>query len=174
MNQQATANISGRGWSVALSLVVAGLGLGWLVGLSLTPVIGAVLTSLLGLVAGVVAGLSVLSTDKVKIYNTWPMALLILGIAVGASAGVLARTNDLLGQIYPQTAVPGAAPEAPADRTGLFLGSVEECERLSGQPDSALPSALQTSDEAWAPRAAAAFAGDPAGMRKVVEVICAS
>lgn len=174
MSEDLIAKKPGRGWSMALSLVVAGLGLGWLVGLSLTPVIGAVLTSLLGLVAGVVAGLSVIGTDKVKIYNTWPMALLILGIAVGASAGVLARTNDLLGQIYPDVATPGAAPMVPADRTGLFLASVEECDRLRGQSDSALPSALLTSHEVWAPRAAAAFAGDVAGMRNVVEVICVS
>jgi hypothetical protein len=48
-------------------VAVAGLGVGWLVGLSLSPVIATVLTSILGIATGVVAGLTVLDLEKPKL-----------------------------------------------------------------------------------------------------------
>src|SRR5437660_313364 len=93
--------------STTLGVLVCGLGLGWLVGLSLSPVLHTVLTSLLTIVVGVVTLLSGLSvaheqetvTRPFYRLNMLPVALLILCLVAGSSLGVLARTNLLLGPI---------------------------------------------------------------------------
>jgi hypothetical protein len=90
-----------------LSLFVSGLCVGWLIGLSISPVLQTVLTSVLALVTGAVsilAGLSVADGDsgdkprrrRVKVTPV-PVAMLVLGIAIGAPFGIHARTNLWFG-----------------------------------------------------------------------------
>ena len=89
-----------------LSLLVSGLCVGWLIGLSISPVLQTVLTSVLALVTGavsVLAGLSVADGDggdkprrRVKVTPV-PVAMLVLGIAIGAPFGIHARTNLWFG-----------------------------------------------------------------------------
>lgn len=157
-------------FSDGLALLVAGLGIGWLTGLSLTPVIGTVLTSILGAVGGAAAGLTVLGSDKPKYHTSWPVALLIIGIAAGGPLGILARTNNLFGPMF-------ADSEETAERQRaamgvLFSAGSKSCTLLLGTPDEYLPSALRTSQLPWAPRLADEFAGDPETLRRVVEVLC--
>ena len=168
-----------------LPLVVAGLGIGWLTGLSVSPVVGTVLTSILGAVAGVVAGLTILDMEKPKLYNPWPVALLILGIALGSPLGILARTNDLFGPMFMDSrgTVEATAAETPGtDRvlneseraalSALFSIGSENCTRLLGSPNEFLPSALRTSQFPWAQRLANEFADDVEMMRHMVEILC--
>ena len=82
-----------------LPSLVLGLSIGWLVGLSVSEVLGSVLAALMGLVGGIGAGFVAWSkSDQPQpVLNLWPLALLSFGIALGASAGVYARGQQWLG-----------------------------------------------------------------------------
>jgi hypothetical protein len=89
---------------VPIALVVIGLGIGWLAGLSVSPVVSIVISSVLGTVAAVVAmlsGLEPTSTDGEKTATVrqflglqpkpWPIMWLVIGIAVGSMFGIRAQ-----------------------------------------------------------------------------------
>jgi hypothetical protein len=80
-----------------LLLGASGLGIGWLVGMSVSPVLAVVVTSLL---AAAAAGASVLSgiqrSETDRSINIVPVFVLVLGIVVGSVAGVLTRTHSWL------------------------------------------------------------------------------
>lgn len=92
---------------IITSLVVTGFGIGWLAGLSVSPVISGVITSVIGIAAAVVTALVGLQEEggegssqtrrhmpKIKV---WPLALLIFSIALGSITGILSRNNHLFG-----------------------------------------------------------------------------
>jgi hypothetical protein len=84
-------------------LFLCGISIGWLSGLSISPVISIILTSLISLLASVAAisvGLESLNNLVLskKINSILPITLLILGISIGAPAGIYARTNDFFGE----------------------------------------------------------------------------
>jgi hypothetical protein len=86
-------------------LIVAGLGLGWLMGLSASPVLNTVVTAVVAGILGVVAALAGIplkdslpggvpaKLDPTRI-NTWPVAFLMLALTVGSCLGIVARTHD--------------------------------------------------------------------------------
>ncbi|HWS87219.1 MAG TPA: hypothetical protein VN282_09660 [Pyrinomonadaceae bacterium] len=99
-----------------------GLALGWLVGLSVSPVIQTILTSLVAVVVSITSALAGLhaggqadgeegpaaageseprgakSHKSLPVaFDPVPVALMVIGLACGASVGVYARTNDWLG-----------------------------------------------------------------------------
>jgi hypothetical protein len=85
------------------ALLVIGFGIGWLTGLSVTPVVAAVLTTLLALASSLVAVLQVIDQRqsgnlplKLPSANAGPLAALVTGIAVGATGGIIARTHHWL------------------------------------------------------------------------------
>lgn len=92
-----------------LWLIVTGIGVGWLIGLSVSPVVSIVITSIVGSAAAIVAALSGLNeadqeeSPKDKPYpiqrpiNPMPLALLVLGMLFGSATGVLARNQHWLG-----------------------------------------------------------------------------
>ena len=103
----------------ALSLVLSGLSVGWLVGLSVSPVLHLIVESVVGITVAAVSvlvGIKVLPVSKgdepsegaeevppinsklptLKI-DLSPLALFTVSLAVGASLGVFARTNEFLG-----------------------------------------------------------------------------
>jgi hypothetical protein len=95
---------------VIASLLVTGLGIGWLTGLSASPVVSIVITSLTGSAAAIVAVLSglkdepdddgALEKDKPSPLR-WqvdpaPVALLVIGLLLGALAGIWIRTHNWL------------------------------------------------------------------------------
>lgn len=101
-----------------LCLLISGMGVGWLLGLSVSPVLHIIVASVIALVIGVVGALAGLESNpdgsatgkdsqtgeisisankkSVKI-NPFPMTALIAGLVIGASFGVYTRTNELLG-----------------------------------------------------------------------------
>ena len=96
----------------AICLLVSGLSVGWLMGLSVSPVIQTILTSLLTIVIGItsaLAGISFVQTQDSNsdgtpakrrprvIFDPLPIMGLALGIATGSALGVYARTNNWLG-----------------------------------------------------------------------------
>jgi hypothetical protein len=109
---------SARTAGTVICFLVAGGGVGWLIGLSVSPVIHIVVTSLLTFVvstASLIVGLGAdgrqsapesgapqpqqtkrfsLKTSRLELY---PMALVILGVVAGSALGVYGRTNSWLG-----------------------------------------------------------------------------
>src|SRR5947209_2819525 len=86
-------------------LGLAGLGLGWLIGLSVSPTIAntvaavlALIVTITGVVSGVKAAEQPARASKFPIsVDVVPVSFLVIGLAVGSSMGVYARSNDLLG-----------------------------------------------------------------------------
>lgn len=95
-----------------ICLLISGIGVGWLLGLSVSPVLHIIVASVMALVMGIVGALAGLDTNPgkendgqsneiriskpVKI-SPFPMTALIAGLVVGACFGIYARTNELLG-----------------------------------------------------------------------------
>lgn len=92
-------------------LLVIGGGIGWLIGLSVSPVVSIVITSITGAAAAIIAALSGLQDkrDDVKEVNRlvtpvlrWnvdplPLMILVLGILLGSIFGIKARNEGWLG-----------------------------------------------------------------------------
>ncbi len=97
-----------------ICLLISGMGIGWLLGLSVSPVLHIIVASVMALLMGIVGALAGLDTNprikenesnetripavekSVKI-SPFPMTALIAGLVIGACFGVYARTNELLG-----------------------------------------------------------------------------
>jgi len=128
--------------STALNLAIASLSVGWLIGLSVSPVINIIVSSVIVILISAVTFLSGLNTSdeqKVKIpgsgsIQTFPIAILMLFIAVGASIGIYARTNGWLGKKNESMEIMKADPghdETRADLVaGLYAISAEDCDML--------------------------------------------
>jgi hypothetical protein len=100
-----------------IGLLASGLGLGWLVGLSVSPVLQVIVASIVALAVAATSALAGLKPESDTTASSGaegkgspprfvpsglrvsllPLTLLIVGIAAGASAGVFTRTNNLLG-----------------------------------------------------------------------------
>jgi len=103
--QESDKSIKNTTLTIGAPALVAGLSIGWMVGLAVSPVVGSVLAGLLGIVGGVGAGLTTVIRDREKSaasLNLWPVALLCLGIAVGSSGGVYARGQGWLASDDPE------------------------------------------------------------------------
>lgn len=105
----------------AIALLAVGLGIGWLAGLSTAPVISAVLASLLGIAGGIVSGLKTVSPKKPgnvgarqsQSLDAVPSALVVFGIALGATAGTWTRTHQLLAPASVREALTDSVSEGP-------------------------------------------------------------
>lgn len=95
---------------VYFALGVTGFGIGWLAGLSVSPVVSIVISSVLGTVAvlvAVVSGLEATSTDGVTKTtvrqflglhpNPWPITCLVIGLTLGSMVGIRARNYHWFG-----------------------------------------------------------------------------
>jgi hypothetical protein len=99
-----------------ICLLISGMGIGWLLGLSVSPVLHIIVASVMALVMGIVGALAGLNTnpkperndsednkpeistrEKLVKISPFPMTALIAGLAIGACLGVYTRTNELLG-----------------------------------------------------------------------------
>jgi hypothetical protein len=96
-------NIGPMAWlNRALCLGVCGLGIGWLIGLSVSPTLNIVVTALLTVVTGALSALVGINVHEHKTLSAVrvdlsPVAILIAGIVMGSAVGVHARTNDWFG-----------------------------------------------------------------------------
>ncbi|MEZ4737411.1 MAG: hypothetical protein R3E79_60820 [Caldilineaceae bacterium] len=95
---------------IPFALVVTGFGIGWLAGLSVSPVVSIVITSVTGSVATIIAALSgvkeeFLDTESspatlrrlLRAVTPVPLAWLVGGLILGSIAGIGARNYNLLG-----------------------------------------------------------------------------
>lgn len=102
-----------KGFSLAACLLLSGAAIGWLIGLSVSPVVHLVVTSVLAVVGGLVSALAGLpvaesessdpapSTPRSGISHRRltpvPLALFLIGLVPGASLGLTARTHEWFG-----------------------------------------------------------------------------
>ena len=159
-----------------LSVLVAGLGIGWLSGLSVSPVIATVLASLVGIGGGLVTGLRATvnsenksSLSRLSAVNALPAAVFILGISLGAPLGIVARTHQVFE--------PAGAP-ARTDQTTqgvLFNFTSEHCERLRARArdsnEQAFRNALHSTGD-WG-RLLEKNINDTQTLKRIVEDLCA-
>lgn len=101
------------------------MALGWMIGLSNSPVLGAFLTPMLGLILAGLAALAGLQSDKEwmpRIGSFLPITAFTVSCALAGSAGIWARSHALL------------APEISSGRTdsGFFSQGLDnsECNEL--------------------------------------------
>lgn len=93
------------------ALFISGLSIGWMMGMSVSPVVQTTLNTLLTLLVGIlslVAGtqsLAAADADKahqqrwmyLRRANLLPVGAFLLALSVGSATGIFTRTNDLLG-----------------------------------------------------------------------------
>jgi hypothetical protein len=171
-----------------LSIAAIGAGVGWLVSQSASPVIAGVIASLLGIGAGVVTGLqSIRPSDRAGEPTAWtaidarPAAVLVLAIAVAATAGLMVKAHRLLEPAVVREAAWRAAAEgrlkdlAAADVHGalLFKVSQSECTALLSLRgnDEAFVGELKASSLPGAQQLVARIR-DPQTLVTVVEALC--
>ncbi|GAB4267534.1 MAG: hypothetical protein Kow0092_20920 [Deferrisomatales bacterium] len=159
-----------------LSILVVGAGVGWLAGLSVSPVIATVLASLLGVAGGIVAGARGSAGDAPEAtrgeglsrFDARPAAVLVLGIALGAPLGIVARTHRVFEPAGPE-------PGKPSREGVLFALTVEQCETLRALADFPNERAYRdvlAASGAWA-RALEREVADTAKLKAIVEELCA-
>ena len=142
-------------------LLATGVGVGWLIGLSVSPVLHIIVGSVIAVAAGAVGSLAGLDAKSkgepdrdqdVPLDNRrniqldpLPLALLVVGLAIGAPLGIYVRTNDLLGP----------KPERFAQKwSGTELNEDEIQKRLfdtlypasAADPDAAAPDTAAQTD----------------------------
>lgn len=84
--------------STHLSIGVAGLGIGWLIGLSATPVIAAVIATLLAAAAALAGASTGQGTRPVPLHVAHgSLAVLVLGISIAATCGMEYRLGTWFG-----------------------------------------------------------------------------
>jgi len=163
-------------FSQILAVLLTGLSIGWLVGLSRSPVVAASIASLFALAGAMVAALHGVrplgaSVLKYRSGNAWPVALLVLSVAIGASAGNLARTNDLLGRIGPPREGDSQRDD-PADRTGLFSLTTTQCGELTVAGRRSIRTIFKSSSHAEL-RSLGEQIEDPETLKKIATALCA-
>lgn len=160
-------------------LLLAGFAIGWLAGLSLSPVIATILSALLAALAGIVAGFR--SADETaRAIDPAPVAVLLIGIAVAAPAGILVRTHGVLEPAtHNSTANSSAADQESVARAGpgglyeVLQADSSWCNRVLMHGNNRLHAELTRSDEKrpWA-TALSQELDDPRALRRVLEAIC--
>jgi hypothetical protein len=184
------------------SLTVIGFGIGWLVGLSVSPVVSIVITSLTGSVAAIVAVLTGLENEPRWSVNPLPTAVLVAAILVGSLLGLRARNDnwfgqdmavmarrwqaaglemsqaDIVGRLfesqYPATGAPASGTGASAIRSQsvLFSVSATECDRLFGRSGEILRDEVRLLTDPQMRQLAEIVPDVQTLERIVVEVLC--
>ena len=140
-------------WPQFLSLIAIGASVGWLAGLSVSPVAGTVIGGLLGLVGGLGAGAMLWGPDRVlaalrdrgataaepaaRPIDLRPAAVLALAVAAAVPLGIIARTHQWFaapgGVAATTTTTTTTAAGRAADATTapvLFADRLGDCAEL--------------------------------------------
>jgi hypothetical protein len=172
----------------AFAIGITGLCVGWLVGLSVSPVIGTVLGSIMAIAAAavsVLAGLDPAGSDEKPTrfhgMDGTPLMLLVLGLALGATAGLWVRANGVLIRAAGGTASAGGlsldTARARYANVGLMNITISsaECDRMRsqlGSPDE-LKTEMAAARDPILRAVALSPAADSAVVFRLVEAVCA-
>jgi len=129
-----------------LSLLLTGGGIGWLAGLSVSPVVSIIMTSVTGAAAAVVATMSgvdgqaadsgEVASSKLlllqALVDPLPLACLVVGLVVGSYYGVMARTHDWLEPDIAAEVEKWAQAGLPAEEVAQVL--FQKRYQVSGTP----------------------------------------
>jgi hypothetical protein len=126
-----------------IAFALMGAAVGWLLGLSTSPVIQSALGVLLGAVAAIVAAVSGIrtkdETTTATPTNPWPLATLLTALALTAPLGVIVREKRLLGPAAPSDSSPAPSHtkgESSAGGTGLHgAPGQKDCDHLDTSED---------------------------------------
>ena len=116
-------------------VIICGLGIGWLLGLSVSPVLQIILTSLISLIVSIICILSGIQVkdDKPAVVlkrhfssvSLLPICVLIIGICIGTPAGIYTRTNSLFGETPEHLKTmferAGFTPDSANEYTKMYL-----------------------------------------------------
>lgn len=88
-----------------VAILLCGLSIGWLIGLTTAPVIQTVIGSILAILTTmftIILGLQNTNSDlsfakKIDEVNILPFSLFLIGLSISTSLGIYARTNEWLG-----------------------------------------------------------------------------
>ena len=155
------------------SLFITGTGIGWLVGLSVSPVISNVITVVVGSAAAIIAAASGLEDKFIPLgsrsLDIFPLTMLIAGLVFGSYLGICTRTYDWLEPSISKevrTWVSAGIPEEEVVRAMfnarffstdvtsnttafnegvLFADSINECDSLRSKTGDELKRELATS-----------------------------
>lgn len=172
-----------------MSLIIIGLGIGWLVGLSVTP--GTTLTVITSIMTVVVLLITVVSGLESKALENehlkWkvspiPIALFVIGLVVGSSLGIYARTHNLLGvdmeesrsnlpKVVESTLENSTRNLPDPTKTILFASEYDECERLQAFSVDKLPRKVKSSTIKEI-RKLPSIIEKPERLKQVLEVVC--
>lgn len=138
-------------------VMIGGLGVGWLVGLSASPVVAGVVTTLLGGIAAVVSAFvgvdfhATRSEESQSHRKSWvranplPLTLMIVAVVLGSALGVFARTKELLGPGPEAVARSWKAAGLPLETPAILLRLFER-EMGESRPSAVRP-VLFSADE---------------------------
>ena len=139
---------------VPIALMVTGFGIGWLAGLSVSPVVAIVLTAVTGSVATIVAALSgvkeeFLKTDSsptvtsrlLQSVTPAPLAWLVFGLILGTIVGIGVRTNNWLSPTPPPPPPPLSLKEEVQQWVDLGLDQQEVVNKFFASRVTLLPPA---------------------------------
>jgi hypothetical protein len=79
------------------ALIAIGLSIGWMMGMSVSPVVQTILTSVIAVVVSMLSLLMGVPPKTKTPVALWPIALFMVTMVLGSAGGVFTRTNDLLG-----------------------------------------------------------------------------
>ena len=200
-------------YKIIASLIGIGFGIGWLAGLSISPVVSVIITSIVGVTVTLITSISGLEKkdspdDKTSPKNMFrnmninptPIALLIVGIIIGTSVGIIMRNQNMLGtdlqseikkleevgikkedvvkrifdrEYPPQVKYPKNVQTCSNQNTGTFLFTkqTKECDRLLSLPSAELRRQLQVTPFDML-HVLPDFIDDDETLKKVVEAQC--
>jgi hypothetical protein len=171
-------------WVQFLAILVIGLSVGWLAGLSVSPVAGTVVGGLLGLVGGLGAGAMVWGSNRLRQtlgqetapergeIDLQPAAVLALAVAVGVPLGILARTHQVFGAGGMGAAEAQAAGPVSPVLFGARLGDCAELVAASRGDDEAYFRRLVRESSTLDARLEGEL--PPDSLRTVVRALCAT
>lgn len=169
-----------------VAIMAIGASVGWLIGHSASPVLAGVITSLLGIVVGIVTVLQSvgqkIQTDFIRTaVDARPAAVLVVAIALAATAGMTVKAHRLLEPSVVREAAWRAAAQgrledlSRVDPHGalLFGAPQRECNALLSLKDNheAFSGELRHSSMPGARKLAERIT-DPQTLVTVVEVLC--
>lgn len=153
--------------------MLTGISIGWLTGLSATPVVAALLSALMGAAVatlGTLAARGEHADDQRTARAVLGVTMLSLGLAVGAPLGVTVRARGLLAPSVRSA----ASTETPMANAGALLSEeradVGDCNALH-RDDAGLREVLRKSTDRQMRELASRVSSDGA-LREVVEVVC--
>jgi len=161
-------------------IFISGICIGWLSGLSVSPVLATVLSAVLAAICGVVVGVRSVDSTKSAAVDSAPLALLLLGIALAAPIGVMVRTHCLLEPGQECRSVDTNTQSKSGFQSAVSVGGLfgtrvrnDWCDEVLRESDHRLANALRqsTHDSKWAIEFISAIK-EPQQLRRVLEAIC--